>query len=215
MTPPWVRGRGGRRGLRERGRTAHTVQAMTDAVALISVASSGAVALGGLFVTYRSGREQRTHEAHQAFEARAWEVKSKGLFSSISAARSLIDTVTSPSKFRRQELGLVVPGALDRLNEALPAVESYASSECRSAFQALRSLLLSAKTDLLAPMRIADIRQAKERAIDAVDFAKAADLRDQERAVYAKATADLGIDSDEVRSRAETLIEAARASLKG
>jgi hypothetical protein len=78
---------------------------MADAVAITSVAFSGTVALAGLVLTYRAGREQRSHEETLAFEARAWEQKSAALLRVISVAQRVIDGLSEPEHlYKRSRL---------------------------------------------------------------------------------------------------------------
>ena len=97
---------------------------MADWVALASVVSSGLVALGGLWLTYRTGHEQRKHEADLAYEERAWETKSEGLFKVIAAARVLVDTLSDPNEHGRNTIGLVAFAVRDSLEEEVPLVEA-------------------------------------------------------------------------------------------
>src|SRR4051812_19508930 len=64
---------------------------MADPVALASVISSGLIAGGSLWFNYRNGRQQRTHEASLAYEARVWGIKNDALFEVISATRRLCE----------------------------------------------------------------------------------------------------------------------------
>lgn len=183
-------------------------------VALVSVIATGTVGVGGLVVTYRSGGAQRQHEAKLAHSSRVWEQKSQALLDVITIARGMIDTLDSPYEWRRESFGVGLHDAVSRLDDLVAPVEAHASSDCREAFESLRSLLNGAKPDMLASHSIALIRRQKEEAIDAVDFEAAAALRDRERATIRQANEAHGLDPDEVRKSARRVIETARASLR-
>lgn len=188
---------------------------MDSWVALASVVSSGLVALVGLWLTYRSGRDQRRHEKALAYEQRAWEKKSESLFAVINAARTLLDTMSAVTPSLRDMIAFRVFSVADVLDEEVALVEAYASTDTIKAFHSLRDLLHSANSDLLLESRITKKRKAKEEAIDDQDFQTAARLRDEERQLMRSAVDRLGIDLDEVAKRAEALLAAARASVRG
>lgn len=188
---------------------------MPDTVALASVISSGLVAVGGLWVSYRSGRDQRLHEARLSYEERAWEKKSEGLYAAISTARGIVDVLRSARPAERNRIALTLPASRHRLDELVPIIEAYSSTECRDAFDRLRQILRDADTDILLPDRVAAVRARKEEAIDAQDFESAANFHRQERDLMRAAADRLGVDFDEVLRRAERLIQAARASVRG
>jgi hypothetical protein len=188
---------------------------VADPVALTSVVSSGLVALGGLFVTYRSGREQRAHEARLAYEERAWEEKSSALFRVIAQTRGLLDVIQSTDEWERQELGVRAGTTLNALDDLVPVVESYASTACRSAFDTFRQLLRDAKPDTLAKVQLEMFREKKMDAIDAQDFVEAKRLVARERAVQEQATAALRLDVDKAVRVGQELIDAARSSVRG
>jgi hypothetical protein len=66
---------------------------MADPLALVSVAFSWLVAMGALYLSYRSGSEQRRHEERLARQERGWEKASAGLFDLVSSCRSLTDAI--------------------------------------------------------------------------------------------------------------------------
>src|SRR5438093_788831 len=111
---------------------------MADTVAIVSVASSGAVALGGLLLNALGARSQRAHERRQAYEGRAWEKKTSGLFDVIAAARSLVDAIDNQDPRRTIDLPMAVYDTRRRMRGAVAIVEAYASRPCREEFVALR-----------------------------------------------------------------------------
>ena len=183
-------------------------------VALVSVVATGAVGLGGLVVTYKSSGDQRRHEARLAHTARVWEQKSQALLDVITIARGLTDTLNAPRESRRESFGVGLNDVVERLDELVAPIEAHASSDCREAFESLRSLLNDANPDMLAAHSIELIRRKKEEAIDAGDFEAAVALRDRERATMRQANEAHGLDADDVRTRARQVIETARESLR-
>lgn len=183
-------------------------------VALTSVIATGSVGLGGLLVSYRSGSEQRRHEASLAHSARVWEQKSEALLAVVTIARRMIDTLDSPREVVRERFGLSLADVVWRLDELVAPIEAHASSECREAFDSLRSLLNQSKRDVGAEATIEAIRREKEDAIDAGNFEEAARLRNRERNRTKQVNEAHGLDADEVRMRARRLIETARESLR-
>lgn len=209
---------------------------MADPVALTSVIASGLVALGGLALTYRSGREQRRHEARLANDGRAWSLKSEGLFDLIATCRSLMDAIDRPGSIDVietldlergdyqatiqehigvSEIGIRVGDVVDRFNELVPVVEVYGSPSCRLGFDQLRRMLRDSGYDPRASDRLAAVRRSKAAAIDAKDYRGAATARRLEREILEEARTRLTIDLDDARAKADGLVDAARESLTG
>jgi hypothetical protein len=185
---------------------------MADPVALVSVVSSGAVALGGLLVTYRSGREQRKHESGLAYEARAWERKSEALFGVIAAGRLLIDSIQSNDP----ALARVVHRVVLELEDVGPVVEAYASGECRTAFVELQHLLNGSYELAMVERALYHHNVVLEVRV-ADDYNSAADVfhEDQEQRLLRDAKASLTFDLQTAQAWAEKLIDAARKSVRG
>jgi hypothetical protein len=183
-------------------------------VALASVLATGAVGIGGLVITYKSGGAQRKHETRLAHTARVWEQKSQALLDVITLARRLIDRLDSPREAVRESFGVHLAEEARRLDELVAPIEAHASSECRQAFESLRSLLAESDFDAFAEDDIEHFRRQKWDALDAGDFEEAARARSEERATIKQANSVLRLDADEVRARARRVIETARASLR-
>lgn len=184
---------------------------MADPVALTSVITSAAIAGGSLWFNYRSSREQRDHEARQGFEGRAWEVKSTALFACIATATRLLDTLDTRSPAQQMR---ALSLSMDELNQVVAPVETYASGECRSAFSALRSRVLTCG----ANPDYHKVTETLER-----DWFKANDSGSSEdtRRVSRQQTEFFDIEyqrlkwqPEELRPLAEALISEARASLR-
>lgn len=209
---------------------------MPDAIALISIIFSWAVAMAGLFVAYRSGKDQRTHEERLALDQRSWGTKSQGLFDLIGTCRSLVDAIDRPGNLEAMEaldaergdyqatarehigvseIGVRIADAVERLQDLVPVVEVYGSEDCRKAFHDLRSLLRDSGYDPRASDRLEAIRRGKGAAIDAKDYRSAATARRLEREVLDDARARLSIDLDDVLAKAERLIDTARETVQG
>ena len=209
---------------------------MPDPLALISVVFSWLVALGGLFVAYRGGTEQRRHEERVALRGRSWQRASEGLFDLIATCRSLTDVIDRPGSIDViealdlergeyqatvqehigvSEIGVRVGDVVQRLHALVPVVEVYGSKECRDVFEDLRQLLRDSGYDPRASDRLVAIRRGKAAAIDAKDYRSAATARRLEREVLEDARGRLTIDLDDTRARAERLIEAAAKSVRG
>ncbi|HEX6249763.1 MAG TPA: hypothetical protein VFZ64_17995 [Nocardioidaceae bacterium] len=207
---------------------------MSDPVALTSVVVSGLVALGALAVSFRSGVLQRRHEQRMAHDERSWTTRSDGLFAVVGACRALVDAIDRPGSFEAietldlergdyeatahehigvSEIGVKVGDVADRLSTLVPVVEVYGSAEARAAFHELRRMLRDSDYDPHAADRLAAIRRGKVAAIDAKDYRSAATARRLEREVLEAARARLAVDLDELRGRAETVIEEIRAGL--
>lgn len=213
-----------------------SVLLMADPLALVSVAFSWLVAMGALYLSYKSGSEQRRHEERLARQERGWEKASAGLFDLVSSCRSLTDAIDKRGNLEAiesldsergafeatvqehlgvSEVGVRVADVVDRLDHLVPIVEVYGSPECRDAFHALRQVLRDSGYDPRAPERVDAIRRGKSAAIDAKDYRGAATARRLEREVLENARSRLTVDLDETRAKAERLIEAARKDLGG
>ena len=209
---------------------------MADPVALTSVIASGLVALAGLALTYRSGREQRRHDERLAYDERAWRRKSEGLFDVITTCRSLVDAIGRQGSIEAietlddergdyeaavrehigvSEIGVRVGDVAHRLQDLVPIVEVYGSTRCREAFEDLRRTLRDSGYDPRASDRLSAVRRGKVAAIDAKDYRSAATARRLEREILEAARTQLTIDLVQTREKAERLIDAARESVRG
>lgn len=209
---------------------------MADLVALTSVIASGLVALAGLALTYRSGREQRRHDERLAYDERAWQRKSEGLFDLIATCRSLVDAIGRQGSIEAietlddergdfeatvrehigvSEIGVRVGDVVHRLQDLVPIVEVYGSTRCREAFEDLRRTLRDSGYDPRASDRLSAVRRGKVAAIDAKDYRSAATARRLEREILEAARTQLTIDLVQTREKAERLIDAARESVRG
>ena len=209
---------------------------MADPVALTSVIASGLVALAGLALTYRSGREQRRHDERLAYDERAWQRKSEGLFDLIATCRSLVDAIGRQGSIEAietlddergdyeatvrehigvSEIGVRVGDVVHRLADLVPIVEVYGSTRCREAFEDLRRTLRDSGYDPRASDRLSAVRRGKVAAIDAKDYRSAATARRLEREILEAARTQLTIDLVQTREKAERLIDAARESVRG
>lgn len=209
---------------------------MADPVALTSVIASGLVALAGLALTYRSGREQRRHDERLAYDERAWQRKSEGLFDLITTCRSLVDAIGRQGSIEAietlddergayeatvrehigvSEIGVRVGDVVHRLQDLVPIVEVYGSTRCREAFEDLRRTLRDSGYDPRASDRLSAVRRGKVAAIDAKDYRSAATARRLEREILEAARTQLTIDLVQTREKAERLIDAARESVRG
>ena len=209
---------------------------MADPVALTSVIASGLVALAGLALTYRSGREQRRHDERLAYDERAWQRKSEGLFDLITTCRSLVDAIGRQGSIEAietlddergdyeatvrehigvSEIGVRVGDVVHRLQDLVPIVEVYGSTRCREAFEDLRRTLRDSGYDPRASDRLSAVRRGKVAAVDAKDYRRAATARRLEREILEAARTQLTIDLVQTREKAERLIDAARESVRG
>lgn len=207
---------------------------MPDALALTTVVFSWLVALGGLFVAYRSGREQLGHHERLAEQQRSWRARSEGLLEVVGTCRALVDAIDRPGSLEAvetldaergdyqattrehlgvSEIGVRVADAVERLQQLVPVVEVYGSADCREAFHQLRQSLRDSGYDPRASERLDAIRRGKVAAIDAKDYRSAATARRLEREVLEDARTRLTLDLSETRARAERLIAEARKSL--
>ena len=180
-------------------------------MALASVVSSGLVAGGSLVVTYRGQKQQRKHEASQAFEARAWEEKSKTLYNVITWSRGLADSMLS------QDQGVVaqsISRTMENFSHVVGGVEAYASPRARAEFAELRTALDASTIEPWLHHVLAELRTDKEGAIDAQDFLEAARLRKREREEIDQAVHRMNCDQQAVLLRCERLIEECRLSIR-
>lgn len=182
-----------------------------DWVALASVVSSGVVAAGSLVLTYRGAKHQRQHEAALAFEAKAWDEKSKTLYNVIAGSRALTDAMLSTDP---RFVVLSISRAAAQLDQLVGGVEAYASPACREAFIDLRRRLHATTVPGWLHHVVSEIRMEKERAIDAMDFERAAELKSHEQTEISQAVGGMIVDQSDVKIRAERLIEHARQSIR-
>jgi hypothetical protein len=207
---------------------------MADPLAYTSVVSSWLVAMGALYASYRSSSEQRRHEERLAHDERGWEKKAEGLFGVVAACRTLVDAIDRRGSLEAiealdaergdyeaathehlgvSEIGVRVGDVVDRLHRLVPVVEVYGAPACREVFHDLRQLLRDSGYDPRASERLAAVRRGKVAAIDTRDYRSAATARRLEREILEDARERLTIDLDTVRTKAERLIELARADL--
>lgn len=180
-------------------------------VALASIASSTTIAGGSLYVTLKGQRDQRKHDARQAFEERAWEEKSKTLYNAIMWSRGLARTMRGDSQAQQVE-------SIHFVSEYLPnlvgSIEAYASDGCREAFTALERALDAVQLDHLTRWRITAIREEKEEAIGVQDFDAAARARQREKELLDRLVSSLDYDADHIATLAEKLVVEARKSVQ-
>jgi hypothetical protein len=200
------------------------------------VVFSWLVALGGLFVAYRSGWDQLRHQERLEHDKRAWQARSQGLFDVVATARALVDAIdrrgsldtiealdaergdyqaTTREHLGVSEIGVRVADVVDRLQHLVPVVDVYCSPACREAFHELRLTLRDSGYDPRASDRLDAIRRGKVAAVDAKDYRSAATARRLEREVLEDARTRLTLDLDETRAKAERLVDAARHDLRG
>jgi len=115
---------------------------MVDVVALTSVVSSGAVALGGLWVGYRQSRLQRQHELALAYEERVWSEKSACLLRISESSIRLADAAWQATfAAQRMPYAAFVVTALEveaQISAEVARVSAYASEETRVTIEMLR-----------------------------------------------------------------------------
>ena len=171
-----------------------------------------------------------------ARDDRAWSLEAQGMADVIATCRSLVDAIDRPGSFDaiqaldlergdyeasvREHVGVSEVGArvgdvVRRLHELVPAVELYASPDCREAFQELRWNLRDSGYDPTASDRLAAIRRGKAAAIESKDYRSAATARRLEREVLEDARTRLTIDLDKTRELAERVVETTRESIRG
>src|SRR6478752_4331589 len=115
---------------------------MDDVVALASVVSSGAVALGGIWAGYRQSRLQRSHELSLAYEERMWGEKSACLLRVSDASIQLADAAWQAA-FTAQRMPwaafvVTVAEVEAKLTAEVARVSAYASEETRVTVEMLR-----------------------------------------------------------------------------
>lgn len=186
---------------------------MADAVALTSVITSGAVAMGGIVVGALGARSQRRHEKELAFEERVWETKSDAMFRLITVVQDFRRTLRADKP--RERLAARLPDTIDDLHAIAPVIEAYCSETCRVAFIALHMLLSDAPHDWYTAMQIKSVREDKEQAIEEGDFEAAAELHRKERDLLAVADEGLDLDLDKAQRLADAALTAARQNLQG
>lgn len=95
-------------------------------VAVVSVVSSGLVAVGSLGFQWRNGNEQRRHDATQAFEARAWDLKRESHL-------ELLETLSRIKDHANDGYAVAAEGVtwLESFYSAQAAIVAYGSDECR------------------------------------------------------------------------------------
>lgn len=187
---------------------------MADAVALASVVTSGVIAAGSLLATYISARQQRRHEAGQAFEQRIWEEKRRVLIELISACRALLDQL--PDDWGDGDAAVGVSRARSEFVSLAGGIEAYASEACRNQFVKVQGVL--ARTGVLfgVHLHVDESRMEKQRAIDAQDFEAAARARGAEQTALGTAmgTSTGPLDRELLRREVTELLDQSRASLR-
>ncbi|MEP7739152.1 hypothetical protein ABKW28_15990 [Nocardioides sp. 31GB23] len=192
--------------------TGGTLPRMVD-IATVSVVSSAALAGLTIAANVYGGERQRRHEADLDFEKRVWERKSEALFEVIRQCRTLADSDAPVDDTNRLAYALDMSKMLDTLHDNLSTVEAFASSKCREGL-----------TDLIEALRNGGVKHRHGRDVDHWR-GLAADTSIEEtqgRWLYyswrkqseAKAVADFDPDLDDLRARAEHLLEAARESVR-
>lgn len=184
-------------------------------VAVVSVISSGLVAVGSLVLQWRNGAEQRRHDATQAFEARAWDLKREGHLSLLDVLNRIRDSADD---------GYVVATKgrswLEEFYEAQPVVVAYGTDECRHDLDALMTFVADFgpldETVRAAMRRAYRANQEVENAFDNPNDATPMGPRLQERTDAQQLVRDLFIYSEpELRRLVVKLIASTRSSLRG
>lgn len=185
---------------------------MADAVALVSVLTSGGVAAASVVYNFVNGRQQRKHEAGLAFEQRIWEEKRTVLIDVMTQCRILLfgldrddgNAVMSVAE-ARHDIGLLGGG-----------VEAYASKACRDQFTKVQDILGRFSVDVLAQWQVEGAREEKENAIEAQDFERAARARATEKDALKAMLASLAapLDRKLLRTEVGRLMEESRESLR-
>jgi hypothetical protein len=115
---------------------------MVDLVALASVLSSGTVALGGLWLSYRQSRLQLDHEFKLAYEERVWAEKAPALLRVVDAASRLADAAWQVEDRDDEQwasfavTAMEVASALDV--DVMGRINVFASEEARITLEQLR-----------------------------------------------------------------------------
>lgn len=182
-------------------------------IATVSVLSSAALAGLTIAANVYGGERQRRHEADLDFEKRVWERKSEALFEVIRQCRSLADSAQSVTDENRLTYALNMSKMLDTLHDNLSTVEAFASSKCREEL-----------SGFVEALRSGGVKHRHGRDVDHWrDLAVETPIHDmQSKMLYsswrkqseAKAVADFDPDLDDLRARAERLLEAARESVR-
>ncbi|MDI6628657.1 MAG: hypothetical protein QME72_13160 [Rhodococcus sp. (in: high G+C Gram-positive bacteria)] len=115
-----------------------------DWVALVSVVSSGVVAVATVLVSVFQRRGDRKHEKSLAFEERIFERKTEALLAAIALLRPFVQVLAAHQADRdvRYFIEADMQRVLDTFNKNLrkwtPAIEAFASDKCREDALTLR-----------------------------------------------------------------------------
>lgn len=122
-----------------------------DVVALVSVIFSGSIAVGSVWATHRSGREQRAHERRLAHEDRVWKQRDDALRALLSTTRELLDDLGDIERMLEDERSGYGPSTVEVPNRFIPAlssldplngvVEGHCRENTASAYRGLRRTL--------------------------------------------------------------------------
>lgn len=181
-------------------------------IATVSVISSAALAGGTILANFVGGERQRGHEADLDFERRVWERKSEALFSLMQECRFLADSDIPLTDENREGYALDLSKSLDRLHEVRSAIDAFASTRTRTELTGLMDTMLAGG----AKHRYGnDAGRYFDLWIEAgTDWDNRKYWREQEAAAKARAVEDFDPDMDDIRARAERLLEAARESVR-
>lgn len=182
-------------------------------IAVVSVVASALITLASLAFSFFQARGQRRHDATQAFEERAWELKVEAHLRLIQVSASMLDVVDEP-----HQVALNASRTEEELKlEIQPSVLAYGSDACQTDLEALITLTrkYADHVDLFDEVKLRNIRQAKERAIDVHDFEEAAAQRDKERQLIDRVGNGFKYDPAELRQALESAIRSTRQSLRG
>jgi hypothetical protein len=155
-----------------------------DWIALASVVSSGVVAVLTLVINALTKRGDRKHAASLDFEKRVWEVKNSALLNLITKCESIRSAIRLAEGRDAKGQQAAVYREFEHIRFRLTSAEltAYAAESVNAPVEQLNSLMRRAD-DTEAYFyfhRIAEIRRAKEEAIDRADFEAAAKQRDIE-----------------------------------
>lgn len=136
------------------------------------------------------------------------------------ARNSLDDTLTAAANgdpHAREKLAISIPETHDKLVGIRPEIVAFASDQCQVALnELLKCLRWPARLyDPILMEGVRDARRAKQAGIDNHDWELAANQRAEERRLLREAMDGAGVDLVELKTRAVSAINAARASVRG
>lgn len=188
-------------------------------IATVSVIASATLAALTIGANVFTGERQRRHEADLDFEGRVWDQKSTALFAVIRECHRITERgyVTDAN---RLGYALRLSEVLDALHALLPAVEAFASSQCRKELNGLINELQRQGVKMGAAGRAAHWRK---QYLDAFPETGVHPVKDMQRQVRyhqwaqeaeQEAVKEFKPDLPELRGRAQELMDAARESVR-